>query len=185
MGIRAWVGMKRAQRMFKRTARELAGTNPVMQKKLMNLLVSKVRDLARRNITTQGNGSWRPLSKWTVAQTGRRKALVTLRKHIVAIKARGRGTTASVVFNSPGDFSLNQHHDGFKDPATGGVVKIALKKPAALNLPKKTTVKAFVDRHSRDVPARRVWPEGRKLFIMLRNETRKWAREMDRRNRRS
>lgn len=185
MAIKAWVGMVQARRMFQKTARDLTGSNPVMQKKLMNRLVSKARDMARRNITSQGQGTWEKLSKWTVAQTGRRKALITLRKHIIAVKAKGRGRSASVVFRSPGNFTLSQHHDGYKDPARGSVVKIDLIRPQALGLPAKTKVKAFVDKRSRNVPARRVWPEGRKLFLMLRRETRRWAREMDRRIKRS
>lgn len=167
--------------MFRRTERDLTGGNPIMRKRLMNRLVSKARDMTRRNITTQGGGTWAPLSKWTIAQTGRKKALITLRKFIVAVKAKGRGRTAKVVFQSPGNFTLSQHHDGYTDPAEGGIVKIALKKPGALKLPAKTKVKGFVDKRSRKVPARPVWPEGRKLFLMLQRETRIWAREMERR----
>lgn len=181
MAIRAWIGMRRARRQFEQLARDVAGNNPTMQRRLMNRLASKARDMTRRNITTQGLGSWKALSKWTVAQTGRRKALVTLRKYIVAKKAKGRSTKASVVFNSPGNFTLTQHHDGYDDPALGTVVKIALKKPGALGLPRKQTHKSFLDKKSRKVPARPVWPEGVRLFKMLRVETRKWARQMDRR----
>ncbi len=184
MGIRAWVGMARARRQFRRTERDLTGGNPVMRKKLMNRLVSKARDMTRHNITTQGGGKWAPLSKWTVAQTGRRKALITLRKFVVAVKAKGKASTASVVFRSPGDFTLTQHHDGYTDRPVAGIVKIALKRPGVLNLPKTATSKSFRDRRSRDVPARPVWPEGRKLFRMLQKETRIWARQMEARHNR-
>lgn len=181
MALVAWVGMARARRQFQQLARDVTGNNPVMQRRLMNKLASKARDMTRRNITTQGLGAWKKLSKWTVAQTGRRKALVTLRKFIVVKKAKGRATSASVVFNSPGDFTLTQHHDGYADPALGTVVKIELKRPGALGLPRKQTSKSFVDKRNRQVPARPVWPEGARLFKMLRVETRKWARQVDRR----
>lgn len=185
MGLRAWIGMAQARRMFKRTARDLTGSNPIMKRKLMNRLVSKARDMTRRNITTQGLGTWAPLSKWTIAQTGRRKALITLRKFIVARRAKGKGRTASVIFLSPGDFTLTQHHDGYTDPARGGIVKIALKKPSALGLPTSASFKSFRDKRSRQVPARHVWPTGRRLFLMLRRETKIWAREMEQRLQRS
>lgn len=103
--------MKRARRMFQHAAGDLTGASPVMRRKLLNKLASRGRDMTRKNITTQGKGTWAPLSKWTRAQTGRRKALITLRPFIVAKKATTRGLKASVVFRSPGGFTLTQHHD--------------------------------------------------------------------------
>ncbi len=179
-----WFGMRKARRLFKRAAGDLTGANPVMRRRLMNKLAAGGRDITRRNITTQGGGRWAPMSKWTRAQTGRRKLFVTLRKYIVAKKASARAMRASVVFRSPGDFSLTQHHTGYTDPAKGDVVKIALKKPGALGLSPKTTVKAFVDKRSRTVPARPVWPSTRQVAILIRKETAKWRRQLDARLRR-
>lgn len=176
-----WFGMKRARRMFKRAAGDLGGANPVMRRRLINKLASRARDMTRRNITTQGGGKWAKLSKWTQAQTGRRKALITLRKFVTVKKSTRSGLRASVIFRSPGAFTLTQHHDGFTDPAKGDVVKIVLRRPGALGLPPKATSKSFVDRSNRRVPARKVWPEGRALAVMIRVEAAKWRRELDRR----
>lgn len=181
MSIAKWFGMKRAQRMFRRAAGDLTGASPVMRRKLLNKLAARGRDMTRRNITTQGKGRWAPLSKWTRAQTGRRKALITLRPFIVAKKATARGLRASVVFKSPGNFTLTQHHDGFKDPAVGRVVKIDLKRPGALGLTPKHSSKSFVDKRGRNVPARKVWPSQKALLAMIRVEAARWRREMDRR----
>lgn len=177
--IAKWFGMRRAKRMFKRASGDLTGATPVMRRKLMNKLASGGRDIVRRNITTQGGGTWAPMSKWTKAQTGRRKLLVTLRKFVGVKKATPRAKSAAVVFRSPGDFTLTQHHDGFTDHAKGGVVRIALKRPGALGLPSKVATKAFVDKNDRNVPARPVWPSQRQIASLIRRETAKWRREMD------
>lgn len=173
--------MRRARFMMRQALGDLGGATPVMRRKLLNRLVARARDMTRKNITTQGKGSWKPLSKWTVAQTGRRKALITLRKFVGVKKATARAMRAAVVFRSPGDFTLTQHHLGYKDEADGGVVRLKLKRPGALGLPSKVTEKSFVDKRSRQVPARPVWPSTSATLRMVRREARKWRREVDRR----
>ncbi len=177
----SWFGMFAAKQMLRQALGDLGGASPVMRRRLLNRLVSRSRDMTRKNITSQGKGSWRPLSKWTMAQTGRRKALITLRKFIGVKKASPRALRAAVVFRSPGNFTLTQHHFGFKDKATGGIVRLELKRPGALGLPSKVKSKTFVDKHSRDVPARPVWPSLSATLRMVRSEARKWRREVDRR----
>ncbi|MEE8606706.1 MAG: hypothetical protein V3S55_03800 [Nitrospiraceae bacterium] len=150
-----------------------------LKKKLLNRLAASGRDQARKNITTQGSGTWVKLSKWTRAQTGRRKALVTLRKFIGVKKANPAATRSATVFRSPGEYTLTQHHTGFTEPATGKVVKIPLKTPAALGQKFKGKSEAvFKDNRPHETPARPVWPEGRQLRKLIARNIRLWRNDL-------
>ena len=98
-----------------------------MRRRLLNDLARKGRDISRGNIASQGGGTWPPLSKWTRAQTGRRKALLAQIPRITAILANAAARTAVVIFTSPGNWTLTQHHFGFTEPAENKVVKIPMK----------------------------------------------------------
>lgn len=160
----------------------LRGTKP-LRRKLLNRLAASGRDQTRRNITTQGSGTWAKLSKWTRAQTGRRKALVTLRKFVGVKKARGKALSAATIFRSPGDYTLTQHHTGFTETPQGGVVKVELKRPGALDKKGKLKVKAakvvsFRDNTAQVTPARPVWPSRKQLKPIIRKNISLFVKEL-------
>jgi hypothetical protein len=159
----------------------LSGGRP-LRRKLLNRLAAGGRDATKRNITTQGRGTWEKLSKWTRAQTGRRKALVSIRKFVGVKRANSKATKAMTVFRSPGDYTLTQHHTGFTELATGGVVKIELKRPGALDKKGKLRTKgaktvAFKDTNQKIVPARPVWPNRKQLQPIIRKSIRLFVKE--------
>ena len=63
-------GWKRARNTVFLVERDLFRGPKTMRKKLLTRLARAGRDQTRSNITNQGPG-WKPLSKWTVARTGR------------------------------------------------------------------------------------------------------------------
>lgn len=168
--------------------REIASGPKRFRKMLLTRLARAGQKMTRRNITTQGGGTWAPLSDWTKAQTGRRKALVTIRKFVGIKRANANATKSATVFRSPGLWSLTQHHQGFVERPTGKVVKIDLKRPTALGSKLKSKVSVtFKDNREKVVPARPVWPRGRKLKLLVVREVRAWRtkfnRHIDRRRR--
>ncbi len=160
----------------------LRGSRP-LRRKLLNRLAASGRDQTRRNITTQGRGMWAKLSKWTSAQTGRRKALVTLRKFVGIKRASSKAMSAATIFRSPGDYTLTQHHTGFTETPKGGVVKVALKRPGALDKEGKLKVKqakvvSFRDNTAQVVPARPVWPDRKQLKPIIRKNISLFVKEL-------
>jgi hypothetical protein len=161
--------------------------NKAMRRKLLNDLARKGRDTSRQNIRTQGGGTWPPLSKWTRAQTGRRKALLQQIPRIHAILANAAARTSAVIFRSPAEWTLTQHHHGFTEPPTHKVVKIELKtrvKDLKVTKRGKTSLSKgnaiyFVDDQPTKVPRRPVWPEGGQLARMVGLSLRKWNREFE------
>ena len=103
----------------------------------------------RSTITRQGRKRpYKPLSDWTRRRTGRRKALITLRKRIKTTSNRSGAT----VFFDPvsSNWNITMHHKGFKSRAvlnktmvipTVGGKSIVLKSRKAVR-----------------IPAREVWP---------------------------
>jgi hypothetical protein len=114
------------------------------------------------------------LSDWTKAQTGRRKALITAVPHVKAKLANAAGTRSATIFRSPGNWTLTQHHDGFEEPGTNKPVKITLKRPGLVGLKGKT--ETFIKDKGVEVPRRPVWPEGRQLATINRQELARWRR---------
>ncbi len=161
----------------------LKGNKP-LRRKLLNRLAAGGRDATRKNITTQGNGTWEKLSKWTRAQTGRRKALVTLRKFVGVKRASSKAMSASTIFRSPGDFTLSQHHTGFTELPKGGIVKVELKRPGALDKKGKLRTKnqkvvSFKDDTQQVVPARPVWPSRKQLKPIIRKNILRFVKELE------
>ena len=153
------------------------------RRRLMNRLAASGRDETRKNITSQGRGTWPKLSAWTMAQTGRRKALITLRKFVGVKKAGPSAIRASTIFRSPGDFTLTQHHTGFTEPPEAGIVKIELKRPGVLGNKGKLQAKgkssvAFRDTKTKVVPPRPVWPSRRQVKALIRKNVAKWRDDM-------
>lgn len=103
-----------------------------------SMLMTKIgragRDYARARITSQGDGEWPALSKWTRAKTGRRKALITQRSRIKYRKIKGG---VELYHDSPStSWSLKDHKRGFTRPAVRGKVVIPLKAPRILGINK-------------------------------------------------
>ena len=167
-------GVKELQRTLKLIKNDLTpGTSkriPVLNTRVGRAL----RDDARNRITTQGEGKWKPLSKWTRAKTGRRKALITERKNIVYERT---ASSVRIIHKSPSaSWSLNDHAKGFVRPAVRKLVRIPLRQPKLLGV---TTPYIILPRGSRatKTPKRNVWgtiTQQRNVFIP---EVRKWMRE--------
>lgn len=84
-------------------------------------LLSRVLDDAvqetRRRLHTQGNGSWRNLTRTTAERTGRSKA--NLAKYASRIKKRIRRGQGEVYFDARGlEWDMTQHHEGYSVGAT-------------------------------------------------------------------
>lgn len=141
---------------------------------LFNRVGRALRDDARNRITTQGEGKWKPLSKWTRAKTGRRKALITERRNIIY---SNKGTRVEVIHRSPSpNWNLNKHAAGFTRPAVRKRVRIPLRQPSLLGV---KTPFIILPRGSRatKTPARNVWgtiAQQRNVFIPI---TRNWLAE--------
>ena len=176
-------GWKRARNTVLLVDRDLFRGPKTMRKKLLNRLARAGQNQTRKNITNQGPG-WKPLSKWTVARTGRRKALLSARPRVGVIRANPAGTRSATVFRSPEQWTLTQHHDGFREPPAKGPMKIPLKRPKALGLPPKTPFIILPRRGAVEVPARPVWPRGPQLRAIMKKELRIWRAEFIRRMRR-
>ena len=95
---------------------------------LLNGIGRSLRDDAKRRITTQDGGSYAPLSKWTRAQTGRRKALLPLRSGITFKLAGGilqvGHDSGSTLWN------IGMHEKGFIQSNKSEM--ITLRNPRAL-----------------------------------------------------
>lgn len=112
-----------------------------------------MRNYVRATITSQGRKRpYAPLSWWTKQRTGRRKALITLKKRI---KHKSSSKSAKVFFNAGGlNFTITQHHKGFTSPAVSNKLMV-------IPNPSGTVFKAFKSRKASKIPAREVWPTDR------------------------
>jgi len=130
-----------------------------------------LRDDARLRITTQDGGTYAPLSKWTKAKTGRRKALITERKNIQFKLTAG---AIQVGHEGSAGWELTSHEKGFTLP--GMPETFTLKRPNFLapgpNL-KGDQVTVFGKKPSK-VPARRVFPTRAEANVILVREAEKW-----------
>lgn len=127
---------------------------------LMSRVARHFRDRVRSRITSQGNGSWAPLSNWTRARTGRRKALITLRNRI---KAKWDSESAQVYFDSPSsEWDISDHHQGFTSPAVKGKrMAWRLTNPAAIRW--RGSKVSITSRKASRIPARDVWSSDAKV----------------------
>lgn len=127
------IGIERVSRKLKEYRQDYTATS-AEQTRLMRMIGAGTRDYARARITSQGDGEWAPLSKWTRAKTGRRKALITERARI---KYRLKDGGVELYHDSPSpSWSLKDHKRGFTRPAVRGKVVIPLKVPSILGVNK-------------------------------------------------
>ncbi len=142
-------GVVETQKGIRQIMRAVNKTTP-----LFNRIGRGLRDDARRRITTQDGGKYPPLSKWTRARTGRRKAFVTEKKNI-SFKMIG---SSLLIGHTATGWSLSMHEKGFVTPGfSGKAVVIPLKNPAALRNV-KTRFMTIRGAKASVVPARRVFP---------------------------
>lgn len=154
------------KRAFRTIEKSLQGNG---RRKLFARIARKLRDLTRRRITTQGDGSWKPLSRWTKERTGRRKALLPLRKNI---KAKWNNNEATVVFErtSP-DWDATTHHQGATSPAVKG------KRMTFLLANGKR--RTFFNRKASVIPARRIWLSQKMTRIQVNRILRDYTKEIE------
>jgi hypothetical protein len=171
-----------------RKIEEHIGTGARGRRQLLGRLGRMARDETRGNITTQGGGGWKKLSRWTQAKTGRRKALLPLRGRI---KHRYDAETAEVYFEQTSPFwNLDTHHFG----RTSRPVKNKhMRIPIPFN---RGQIKAFTgggrgsfgtsfgsitiyNRKASVLPARPVWASKRQLQAGVQTGLRNWLRELE------
>lgn len=173
--LRGWT---RAENVLRVVDKDIFKGPKRFRRRLLNDVARAGVKTSRDNIRTQGHGKWPPLSKWTRAQTGRRKALIAQIPRITAILANRAAITSAVVFRSPGDWTLTQHHNGFTEPPTKKIVKIELKNPGLIGLKKAKDI-YFVDNEPTVVPRRPIWPEGQQLRRLMNTAINKWRRDFN------
>jgi phage gpG-like protein len=172
-------GWGRARRRFNEYRVNVEPRSGSERRRLMKMIGRKFRDHARRNITTQGGGKWKPLSKWTRARTGRRKALVTLRPRI---KFRATADQAVLFFERRDPhWTLSDHHRGFRSPPVRGkLMKVPLRNPGLLGLRGKDHIE-FTSRKESVIPARPIWPVGRQAKRIIKMELKRYRSKVERR----
>lgn len=143
---------------------------------LMSRIARELRDRTRKRITSQGEGTWAPLSKWTQARTGRRKALVTLRKNV---KARWNADEAAIYFEPVSNkWDLTDHHRGFTSPAVNGKrMSWNLVRPTAIGLRQNKI--SIMSRKASVIPARDVWSTDRKTKIWVNTQINKYTQAVE------
>jgi hypothetical protein len=143
---------------------------------LFGALGRAVRNDVRKNITTQGNGSWDKLSKWTRARTGRRKALVTERSRI---KFRIRNTRRVEIGYEEREsgWNLTDHHRGFTSSGFKGkkvVIPLRNPKPLGVTDDKITILSAKPS----VVPSRKVWGSLNRTVKIVRVVANRWMKQI-------
>ena len=164
---------KDLRRAFKIIEDQLAARG---RRKLFSRIARDLRDLTRRRITSQGGGTWKPLSKWTKARTGRRKALITLRKRI---KAKWDNDSARVFFEvSSPEWDITDHHKGYTSRRVRGKrMTVPLKNPAAIGHNKSTIT--FSNRKASITPARKIWLSQKQTKTFVKRNLARYTREIE------
>lgn len=167
-------GVKETKSAVRKIRRQMSKTGP-----LYTRIGRALRDDARKRITTQDNGNYDPLSKWTRARTGRRKALITERQNI---SFKVIGGTLIIGHTAKGNWNIQMHERGFVTPGfSGKAVTIPLKNPNALKDVKGNSItirgaKASV------VPARRVFATQAEAEVIARSHAERWLADIVKRN---
>ncbi len=160
-------GLDKTKKGLLKIQRALKRTNP-----LMNGIGRALRDDARRRITTQDGGTYAPLSKWTRAQTGRRKALITERKNITFKLVGGSLQIGHV---SPGAWTIGMHERGFVEQNKSET--ITLRNPKALKDVRGTQF--FLKSPKPSVtPARKVFANRAETESIARRKADEWIKRI-------
>lgn len=166
----AFIGADRLRRGIRGLDDDFTPTKREMRI-LFGALGRTMRNDVKKNITTQGQGSWPKLSKWTRAKTGRRKALITERKRITFV-IKPRRVEIGYQERSA-DWNLTKHHRGFTTTGfKGKKVTIPLKNPRPLGIKSETIT--ILSAKPSVVPARNVWGTLRRTVKVGKVVTNKW-----------
>lgn len=170
----SFVGLDRAKRSIRGLGDDLVVTKGEVRT-LLRALGRGGRDIAKKQITTQGGGNWPKLSKWTRARTGRRRALTTERERITF---RLKPAKAEVVYaERSNDWNLTKHHKGFTTKGTRNKrVTVPLRNPAVLRV--KRPAISFKNSQDSVTPARNVWGTQAQHNAMAQAETDRWVRRL-------
>jgi hypothetical protein len=139
---------------------------------LMNGIGRALRDDARRRITSQDGGTYAPLSKWTRAQTGRRKALITERNNI---KFRLQGGILQIGHEADGNWNIGMHESGFVEDNKSET--ITLKNPKALKDVRGTQFFLKSPKPS-VVPARKVFANKFETESIAKRKADEWIKKI-------
>lgn len=136
-----------------------------------------MRDYVRETITMQGRKrKYTPLSHWTRARTGRRKALITMRPFIKA----SWDAKAGVVYFDQTDkaWHLDQHHTGFISPPVdlGGRKRMVVPKASG------GVLAAFTKRKASKIPGREIWPTQKEVNAEVTGMFATWVDGLARKN---
>jgi hypothetical protein len=151
---------KAVANLLRTLPRRISSATPTLFRTMGGLLVRDVR----ARLSSGDGGKWAPPSKWVKAKRNARKVLVGLGGRI---KQRVVGRSLHVYFDSPGPWTLTQHHQGFVTPPTGERVSFRLKRPSALGLPSSRTSFSFISRRESPTPARKIWPNTAEVVTMI------------------
>lgn len=132
-----------------------------------------LRDDVRDRLDSQDHHRWAKASKWIRAKKGTDKLLQGL-SHRVGFKAFPK--KLEIFFNSPGQWTLDQHADGFKVPPTSQRVTIKLRDPSALGLPPKAKAFSFMSKNQSVVPARKTWPTEPEVVAIIAPRLGRWVK---------
>lgn len=134
-----------------------------------------LRQDVKNRIISEDGGSWESVSKWVRAKKNARKALSGTWKRVKTRTITGvGGGKLFLFFESPGDWTLTQHHDGFVNQPTGRRVNIPIVNPRPLNLKAGTSSFSFVDRNSSKVPTRKIWPSENEAIGIIQPKVAPW-----------
>lgn len=155
----------------------IQGLRPSGRRRLLRRIGAVLRDAVRRRFTTQGDGDWAPLSDWTKAREGRRKALITLRQRIHSRVTDDN--TVEVFFDPPtSEWNIGMHNRGFRSRAVENErMVIPLKSPALLGARGNRII--LKSRRMSIIPARRIWLTPAETRRHVENELVAFAREIE------
>lgn len=150
------------KRKLKKMRNALNSTRPVYVE-----IGGAIRDYIRQTISFQGRGrQWAPLSQWTKARTGRRKALITLGKYFGYDATDKR---VHVRFYEPPDanYGILMFHEGFVSRAVSGSRMVVPSYRGGV-------LATFNNRKPSKIPARKIWPTQKETTEIVRPIMEKW-----------
>ena len=109
----------------------------------------------KQRLATEDGGRWAKPSKWIKAKKNSRKVLNGLQSRI---RSKYTQQALNIYFDSPGEWTLTQHHDGFTKLPELRNVTIPIKNPRPLGLSRGSKWFRFFHGKPSVVPARKVWP---------------------------
>jgi hypothetical protein len=175
-------GMRRANAIIKGVMRDAEKVRP-----LLTRIGRSLRDDSKKRISSQDGGTYAPLSKWTRARTGRRKAFITQRKGIgFRVKGPLLSIGHTVIHTDTSDnkqWNFNQHARGFTTPAGTHPVSIKIRNPKALKKPRPEPGGMMIlhKYKKQETPARQVFPNPFQAQRIIRRDAEIWLRNIAKR----